>query len=120
MLRVELDPNGAFNVTEFGTVENPQHFETLYDYSPYHRVTDGTAYPAMLMVTGENDGRVNPAQSRKMTARMQAASRSGHPILLRTSSTSGHGLGTTLDERIAEDTDVFAFLFDQLEIDYQG
>jgi len=120
MLRVELDPNGAFNVTEFGTVTNPQHFEALYDYSPYHRVADGTIYPAMLMVTGENDGRVNPAQSRKMTARMQAATRSGHPILLRTSSTSGHGLGTALDEMIAEDADVFAFLFDQLEIDYQG
>jgi prolyl oligopeptidase len=120
MLRVELDPNGAFNVTEFGTVDNPQHFEALYDYSPYHRVVDGTPYPAMLMVTGENDGRVNPAQSRKMTARMQAATRSQHPILLRTSSTSGHGLGTALDEMIAEDADVFAFLFDQLEIDYQG
>jgi prolyl oligopeptidase len=119
MLRVELDPNGAFNVTEFGTVTNPNQFEALYDYSPYHRVVDGTAYPTMLMVTGENDGRVNPAQSRKMTARMQAATRSEHPILLRTSSSSGHGLGTALDEQIAEDADVFAFLFDQLEIDYQ-
>jgi prolyl oligopeptidase len=120
MLRVELDPNGAFNVTEFGTVSNPQHFEVLYDYSPYHRVVDGISYPAILMVTGENDGRVNPAQSRKMTARLQDATGSDRPILLRTSSTSGHGLGTTLDERIAEDADVFAFLFSQLEMEVRA
>jgi prolyl oligopeptidase len=69
------------------------------------------------MVTGENDGRVNPAQSRKMTARLQAATASDRPILLRTSSTSGHGLDTTLDEHIAEDADVFAFLFSQLEVE---
>lgn len=114
MLRVELDPNGAFNVTEFGTVAIPQHFEALYDYSPYHRVQDGTPYPAVLLTTGENDGRVNPMQSRKMAARLQAATGSERPVLLRTSS-AGHGIGTSLDERIAEDADVFAFLFSQIE-----
>ena len=114
MLRVELDPNGAFNVTEFGTVAIPQHFEALYDYSPYHRVQDGTPYPAVLLTTGENDGRVNPMQSRKMAARLQAATGSERLVLLRTSS-AGHGIGTALDERIAEDADVFAFLFSQIE-----
>ena len=48
MLRVELDPNGAFNVTEFGTVKDPDQFKALYAYSPYHHVKDGTAYPAIL------------------------------------------------------------------------
>ena len=118
MLRVELDPNGAFNVTEFGTVKDPEQFKALYAYSPYHHVKDGTAYPAILMPTGENDHRVNPMQSRKMIARLQAADSSGHPILLRTSS-AGHGIGTALDERIEEDADVFSFLFDQLGIDYK-
>jgi prolyl oligopeptidase len=118
MLRVELDPNGAFNVTEFGTVKDPGQFKALYDYSPYHHVKDGTAYPAILMPTGENDHRVNPMQSRKMIARLQAADSSGHPILLRTSSSAGHGIGTALDERIDEDADVFSFLFDQLGIQY--
>jgi len=118
MLRVELDPNGAFNVTEFGTVKDSEQFKALYAYSPYHHVKDGTAYPAILMPTGENDHRVNPMQSRKMTARLQAADISGHPILLRTSS-AGHGIGTALDERIEEDADVFSFLFDQLGIDYK-
>jgi prolyl oligopeptidase len=116
MLRVELDPNGEFNVTEFGTVNNPQHFEVLYDYSPYHRVDDGTHYPAVLLTTGEHDGRVNPSHSRKMTARLQEATGSENPVLLRVS-TVGHGMGTSLDEMIAEETDIYAFLFDQLGTD---
>jgi alkaline phosphatase D len=118
MLRVELDPNGQFNVTEFGTVQNPDQFRALYGYSPYHHVKDGVAYPAVLMMTGDNDGRVNPAHSRKMTARLQAASSSKRPILLRTSSGTGHGIGTALSERIEELADVYAFLFDQLGVDY--
>lgn len=114
MLRVELDSNGAFNVTEFGTVTHPQHFEALYDYSPYHHVRKGTHYPAILLTAGQNDGRVLAYHSRKMAALLQSASASGKPILLRTS-TLGHGIGTPLDEAIAEDADVFAFFASQLE-----
>jgi prolyl oligopeptidase len=116
MLRVELDPNGAFNVTEFGTVKDPGQFKALYAYSPYHHVVDGVKYPAVFFLAGENDGRVNPANSRKMTARLQAATSSGLPILLRTSANSGHGMGTALTERIAQEADVYAFLFDQLGV----
>jgi prolyl oligopeptidase len=119
MLRVELFPNGAFNVTEFGTVKDPEQFKALYAYSPYHHVEDGKAYPAVLFLTGDNDGRVDPANSRKMTARLQAATSSSAPVLLRTSSNAGHGIGTALSERIAQDTDVFAFLFDQLGVMYK-
>jgi prolyl oligopeptidase len=114
MLRVELDPNGAFNVTEFGTVKDPVQFRALHAYSPYHNVKDGTAYPAVFFLAGETDGRVNPAHSRRMTARLQAATSSGHPILVRLSSASGHGMGTALSEKIAQKADVLAFLFDQL------
>lgn len=114
MLRVELDPNGAFNTTEFGTVKNPEQFRALYAYSPYHHVVAGTPYPAVLMLTGATDGRVNPYQSRKFTAALQAATSSGYPILLRTSANSGHGIGSSLNERIAEQTDELTFLFDQL------
>jgi prolyl oligopeptidase len=120
MLRVELDPNGAFNVTEFGSVTDPDQFAALHAYSPYHHVVDGTPYPAVLFVTGDHDGRVNPAHSRKMTARLQAATSSGLPVLLRTSANTGHGMGTSLNEQIAEDTDVYAFLFDQLGMQYRA
>jgi prolyl oligopeptidase len=118
MLRVELDPNGAFNVTEFGTVKDPAQFRALYAYSPYLHVKDGVAYPAILFLMGENDHRVNPMESRKMTARLQAATSSDRPILLRTTSSAGHGFGTAVDERIEEQADVVSFLFDQLGVPY--
>jgi prolyl oligopeptidase len=113
MLRLELDPNGVFNVPEYGTVKDPEQFRALYAYSPYHHVRDGVAYPAVLFLTGANDPRVNPMQSRKMTARLQAA---GARVLLRTSATSGHGYGTRLDDQIEQEVDVLAFLFDQLRM----
>jgi prolyl oligopeptidase len=114
MLRVELDPNGVCNIPEFGTVKDPAQFHALHAYSPYHRVVDGTRYPAVLLLAGEHDGRVNPANSRKMTARLQVANSSDNPILVRLSSDSGHGMGTALAERIAQLADVLAFLFEQL------
>ena len=114
MLRVELDPNGAFNVTESGTVKDPAQFRALHAYSPYHNVKDGIGYPAVFFLAGETDGRVNPAHSRRMTARLQAATASKNPILVRLSPSSGHGMGTGLAEKIAQQADVFVFLFDQL------
>ena len=57
MLRVELSPNGAFNVPEFGTVKGAAQFKALFAYSPYHNVKDGTSYPAVLFQTGANDWR---------------------------------------------------------------
>jgi prolyl oligopeptidase len=114
MLRVELTPNGAFNITEYGTVKDAAQFRALYAYSPYHNVKDGTKYPAVLMATGENDGRVDPWHSRKMAARLQAATTSGRPIYLRISMDTGHGQGTALASVIEEDADRFAFLMNEL------
>jgi prolyl oligopeptidase len=114
MLRVELAPNGAFNVTEFGTVKDPEQFKALYAYSPYHHVVDGAKYPSILMMTGANDGRVAPYHSRKMVARLDETNKSSNPILLRTSSSAGHGIGTALSERIKQQADIYSFLFAQL------
>ena len=114
MMRIELDPNGAFNVTEFGTVKNPADFKAMLTYSPYQHVRDGVKYPAVFMATGTHDGRVNPAQSRKMIARLQAATASGRPIYLAISDKSGHGIGSALGVRIDQQSDWMAFLFDQL------
>ena len=116
MLRVELDPNGTFNVTEFGTVKDPALFKALYAYSPYHHVQAGVKYPAVLLFTGDNDHRVNPAHSRKMTAALQAATASGFPVMLRTSANAGHGISTNVDEALEEQADIFSFLFAQLGI----
>ena len=114
MLRVELTPNGAFNVTEFGTVKDAGQFKALYAYSPLHQVQEGKAYPAVLLTTGDHDGRVEPWMSYKMTAQLQAANPGGHPILLRVASDAGHGIGTSLASAIEQDADVFVFLFAQL------
>ena len=115
MLRVELQPNGAFNVTEFGTVKELDQFRALFGYSPYHHVEDGAQYPAVLFLTGANDPRVDPSHSRKMTARLQASG-TKQLVLLRTTSEAGHGIGTALSEQIAQEADVMAFLFDQWKI----
>jgi len=109
-------PNGVFNTTEFGSPDNPQQLGAIMAYSPYHRVVDGKSYPAALFLTGDNDGRVDPMNSRKFVARLQAASGSSRPILLRTTSTAGHGKGSALSDVIAMRTDVFSFLFKELEM----
>jgi prolyl oligopeptidase len=119
MLRWERSSNGAFNVTEFGSVDDPQQFKVLSAYSPYHHVADGRAYPPILFLTGANDPRVDPLHSRKMAARLQAATGGKTPVLLRTSASSGHGIGSSLDEKIGEILDVDAFLVDRLGVTYK-
>ena len=117
MLRVELDPNGVFNTTEYGTVRDQAQFQALYAYSPYQHVVQGTKYPAIFMATGETDGRVNPAHSRKMIARLQAAT-SGGPVYLSTNAHAGHGIGSALSIRVGQWADQNAFLFDQLGLTF--
>jgi len=118
-VRSELSPNGAFNIPEFGTVRNPDHFKALYAYSPYHNLRE-TAYPAILFMTGENDGRVDPMHSRKMTAALQYENSSDKPILLRTSGNTGHGSGTPLNEAISQQVDRLVFLFNSLGMKYKA
>ena len=117
-LRTELSPNGEFNITEFGTVKIREQFEAMHAYSPYHRVQQGTKYPATLFHAGANDPRVEPWQSRKMTAALQHAQAGDAPILLRTDDSAGHGSSTKKDDRIEHTTQVWAFLFDQLGVTY--
>jgi prolyl oligopeptidase len=116
MLRVELDPNGAFNVAEYGSVKNPDQLNALHAYAPYHHVVDGTAYPAIMFMTGANDPRVAPYHSRKFVARLQTATASPAPILLRTSANTGHGIGSPLNAQMAERADIYTFFFQQLGV----
>ncbi len=116
MLRVETSANGQFNTVEYGTVKVPEQFKALYAYSPYHHVKDKTRYPAILMPTGANDPRVDPMQSRKMVARLQAADPKA-TVLLRTSGSTGHGgIGAGVKDLVSLYTDVDAFLLSQLGV----
>jgi prolyl oligopeptidase len=116
MMRVETTPNGAFNVTEFGTVKDEKIFRALLAYSPFHNVKDGVKYPSVLFTTGANDPRVEPYNSRKMTARLQAATASDHPILIRADADTGHGMDTPLNASIEENTDVYTFFLNELGV----
>ncbi|HEY6098002.1 MAG TPA: prolyl oligopeptidase family serine peptidase [Anaeromyxobacter sp.] len=118
MLRVELHPNGAFNVTEFGTVKDPEQFRALRAYSPFHNVKDGTGYPAVLLTAGDSDPRVDAYHARKMAARLQAATASRLPVLLRVSG-SGHGIGSALDEIVEERADMTTFIFHELGVRFR-
>jgi prolyl oligopeptidase len=91
----------------------------LLAYSPLHHVKAGQQYPAIFLSAGDNDGRVNPLNSRKFAAALQASG-TKRPVLLRTSSKSGHGHGSSLDETVALSADITAFLFDQLGLDWQA
>jgi prolyl oligopeptidase len=117
MLRYERHPNGVYSRTEFGSIADREQFQALYAYSPYHLVKDGTAYPAVLLLTGINDRRVPPSDSWKMAARLQAATASDQPVRLWTSFKSGHDVAGS--EQLTQTADVFAFLFQQLGVKYR-
>ncbi len=115
-LRMEFSENGVPNIPEFGSVKSEEGFKSLYAMSSYHWVKDGTAYPAVLVNTGINDPRVDAWQAGKMAARLQAASTSGKPVLLRIDYDAGHGIGSTKKQAYEERADVLAFLFWQFGV----
>jgi len=98
-LRMEAGPNGAVNTPEFGSVKDADGFKALYAMDAYQHVKEGTPYPAVLLITGANDPRVDPWQLFKMTARLQAATSSKNPILLRIDYDAGHGMGSSKTQR---------------------
>jgi prolyl oligopeptidase len=113
-MRSELMASGPANIPEFGTVKEPDGFKALYAMDAYQHVKPDTPYPAVLLTTGANDPRVAPWQAAKMTARLQAATNSGKPVLLRVDYDAGHGIGSTKSQRDEELADELAFLFWQL------
>jgi prolyl oligopeptidase len=99
VLRAEAEPNGAVNTPEFGSVKDADGFKALYAMDAYQHVKDGTAYPTVLLITGANDPRVDPVELFKMTARLQAATSSKNPVLLRVDFDAGHGMGSSKVQR---------------------
>jgi prolyl oligopeptidase len=113
-LRFELEPNGPPNVVEFGSVTTEPGFHALYAMSAYAHVHDGTAYPAVMFLTGANDPRVSPSQMLKMAARVQAATSSRRPVLLRVDYDAGHGIGSTTSQREVTLADMLSFALWQM------
>jgi prolyl oligopeptidase len=109
-LRYVAEQNGYGEEPEWGAIAEEKGYRTLKLIDSYEAVRDGTAYPAVLLTTGVTDPRVAPFHVGKMTARLQAASTSGKPVLLRVDFSAGHGIGSTRDQQDAEAADTYAFL----------
>ncbi len=109
-VRFEESANGATNTAEFGSVKDPAEFQALLAMSTYHQIRDGVDYPAVLLVHGLNDPRVDVWHSAKTTARLQAANPKGRPALLRLDAQAGHGVGSTLNQVQAQTVDIQSFL----------
>jgi prolyl oligopeptidase len=114
-LRSEFFGGGPPNIAEFGTVTTEEGFRALQIIDSYTKVRDGTPYPAVLLTTGFNDFRLEPWQAGKMAARLQAATASDRPVVLRVETKSGHGIGSTREQLDHELADILAFLLSQLE-----
>ncbi len=108
-LRFETEPNGPPNVPEMGSTSNEAGFHSLYAMSAYAHIHDGTPYPAVMFTTGANDPRVSPWHMLKMTARVQAATSSGRPVLLRVDYDAGHGIGSSVKQTADRFADEWAF-----------
>lgn len=115
-LRNHTYPNGAYNVAEYGSPDNLAQFRALYAYSPYHNVRKGAAYPAVLLVTSENDPRVAPWQTWKFGAALQAATSSYRPIAVLTHQTGGHGHGASFAQRVGNQAIELSFFASQLGV----
>ena len=113
-VRAENSANGITNISEFGSVKNAAEFPALLDMSTYHQIRDGTAYPAVMLIHGLNDPRVDVWHSGKAAARLQAATTSGKPVMLRLDVQAGHGMGSTAAQRYAQSADVYSFLLWQM------
>ncbi len=108
MARYELSGLGRHWTGEFGSRDDPEQLGWMLAYSPYHNVTAGTAYPAVLLATFDGDTRVDPMHARKMCAQLQYASASGRPVLLRAEAGVGHG-ERSRSARLDYFADVLAF-----------
>jgi len=117
MLRFHRWTSGAWWVGDYGSSDDPEQFAWLYAYSPVHRVKEGVAYPATLVMAGDHDDHVVPGHSLKFAAALQAAQSGSAPVLLRVDFDTGHGAGKPLAKQIASRTDALTFLVQALELE---
>lgn len=115
-MRAESSANGAANIPEFGTIKKEDEFRALLAMSSYHHLKDGVKYPAVMLVHGVNDIRVDVWQSAKFAARLAAANPDGRPVLLRLDYESGHGQGSTRAQLQERSADIYSFMLWQFGV----
>jgi len=116
MLRFHEFTAGRFWVDDYGSAEDPEEFEALYAYSPYHNIQSGVEYPAVLITTADTDDRVVPGHSFKYAAAIQAAQGGIAPVLIRIETRAGHGAGVPTEKVIQDYADRWAFLARNLNL----
>jgi prolyl oligopeptidase len=116
MLRYHLYGSGRTWIPEYGTAEKEEDFKTLFAYSPYHHVREGTRYPPLLMLSADHDDRVDPMHARKLVAAVEHASGDQSRVLLRIEAHAGHGGADQVRKAIDQSADMYAFLFEQLGV----
>lgn len=120
MLRYHKFTAGAGWAYDYGTSDQSKEmFEYLYNYSPYHALKEGTAYPATMVTTADHDDRVVPAHSFKFAARLQEYNTGDNPVLIRIETNAGHGAGKPTDKIIQEAADKWAFVFQNMGVSYK-
>ncbi len=117
MLRFHKFTAGRFWVDDYGSAEDPEEFEALYAYSPYHNLKEGVDYPATLVTTSDHDDRVVPGHSFKFAAALQKVHKGDDPVLIRIETRAGHGAGTPTSKLIDRIADQWAFLAEHLKVE---
>ena len=120
MLRFQKFLVGMYWVSEYGSSDDPQQFEYLYSYSPYHNVKPGEKYPSVLFITGDADTRVDPLHARKMTAMLQDSAHNESTVLLAYDYKNGHTRGKPLSKRIEDLTDELSFMMNETGMEPQN
>ncbi|MGA9524189.1 MAG: prolyl oligopeptidase family serine peptidase [Myxococcaceae bacterium] len=113
MVRYHAFGSGRTWIPEYGSSEDPQQFNYIHAYSPYHRVKKGEKYPALLMLAADHDDRVDPMHARKFTAYIQNATAGDAPAIIRIERNAGHGGADQVRQAIEQYADQFAFLFER-------
>ncbi|MBU2675725.1 MAG: prolyl oligopeptidase family serine peptidase [Gammaproteobacteria bacterium] len=110
MLRFHQFTAGRFWVDDYGSADDPEEFQALHAYSPYHNVKENADYPAVLVTTADTDDRVVPGHSFKYAAALQKAQGGNAPVLIRIETRAGHGAGVPTDKVVKDYADRWAFL----------
>jgi prolyl oligopeptidase len=115
MLRYHKFTVGWGWAVEYGSSDNEKDFAYLYQYSPLHNLKSGVTYPSTLITTADHDDRVVPAHSFKFAATLQEKHKGNHPVLIRIDTNAGHGHGKPVSKSIDEATDIWSFVFQELD-----
>lgn len=118
VLNTMLDPDLPLTVTEYdewGNPQEPEVYARIKAYAPYENVT-AQAYPAMLVIAGYNDSRVQYWEAAKWVAKLRATKTDDHPLLLKTELGAGHGGMSGRYQGLRDVALEYAFIFKVLQI----